>query len=102
VADNITVGVESKAYAYSLALPNVKGVSLEDLDLEEMEIAVEAFELQVDNLITLRRRISIIGGFLNNSRIFDDTQLSRIYIMLRREHSSRRRCTSNYSSIDFA
>jgi 3-dehydroquinate dehydratase type I len=52
VGDNVTAGVASKAYTYSLSLPNAKGVSLEDLDLEEMETAVEAFELHVNNLIT--------------------------------------------------
>jgi 3-dehydroquinate dehydratase type I len=52
VGDNITAGVESKAYSYSLALPNAKGVMLEDLDIEEMETVVEAFELRVDNLVT--------------------------------------------------
>ena len=46
------VGLESRAYTYSLALPD-KGGTLEEMDLEEMETAVDAFELRVDNLITV-------------------------------------------------
>ena len=66
------VGVESRAYTYALALPG-KGGSLEDLDLEEMETAVEAFELRVDNLITAGdvdfRRISHQFSYLRRNSV---------------------------------
>jgi 3-dehydroquinate dehydratase type I len=48
-----TAGLESRVYTYSLALPDEKGGRLEELDLEELETAVEAFELRVDNVLSV-------------------------------------------------
>jgi hypothetical protein len=110
VADNIMVGVESKAYVYSLALSNVKGVSLEDLDLEEMEIEVEAFELQVDNLITtedldyrrvsqqfsyLRRHSALPNIYYASSRTqFEEEEYIQLLVHRFRLGSRLRRCRS--------